>query len=155
MKDILDKWNKNNIQIKLKKDIDFIKWRLGAPDKLYHIGLIKENKDPIGYCIFREVEKEGVPCVGILDFYVVNEKKNKSVLLQEFIIKISKKLEAELVLIMLSHIQYKDYKFRKTGFLKTPFKFSFISKLFDSGIDKNLFYNQKSWHLMWIDSDDL
>jgi len=152
----ISEWINENV-IALNKNKDFLKWRLGAPKKSYHIVVLRNKLDNkiVGYSVFREVEKEKVPCMGILDFSILNQyKKNASLLMRE-IENIAKKSRAELILMMMMKKQAKEYNIRFNGFLKTPFPFSFILKQYDSSIDSNMLRNENNWHLMWIDSDDL
>lgn len=154
--DFYSAWIDENT-IALHKNKQFLKWRLGAPEKLYHIIILRNklNNKIVGYTVFREVEKENVPCMGILDFSILSQyKKYASILIRE-VEAIAKKSQVELILMMMMKKQSKEYKIRYNGFLKTPFPFSFILKQYDSSIDSNLLRNEKNWNLMWIDSDDL
>lgn len=154
--EFFSEWINENI-IALHKNKQFLKWRLGAPEKLYHIIILRSKSDNkiIGYTIFREVKKEEVPCIGVLDFYILNQYKKCSHILIKEIEKIAKTYNAELILMMMMKRKAKEYKIRFSGFLKTPFPFSFIIKQFDKSIDPVFLKNEKNWNLMWIDSDDL
>jgi hypothetical protein len=149
-------WKKEN-PVTLNKNIQFLKWRLGAPEKKYHLIVQRDisKKKIAGYAILRNVVKEGVPCMGVLDFCVLDNylKWAKSLVLQ--IDKISKSEKAELILMMMTKSKAKKYNIKKCGFVKTPFPFSFIIKQFDDSIDSSLLRDEQNWSLMWIDSDDL
>jgi uncharacterized protein Veg len=154
LEDFLTEWKKEN-KIVLNKNTEFLKWRLNAPEKEYKIIVLKNGTKIIGYTILRNVIKENVPCVGILDFSVLDQyKKNSKILLHE-IYKAAKKKNAELILIMMMNNQGKKYNLFRNGFLKTPYPFSFIIKQFDQSLEEKELYDEKNWNLMWIDSDDL
>jgi hypothetical protein len=150
----LDSWKSENI-IALDKSTDFLKWRLNAPEKEYKILLLKIKKRIIGYSIFRTVIKKEVPCIGVLDFCLLEEFKYASGLMVRQIENEAKTMGAELILMMMMKHQAKKYKVNRNGFFKTPFPFSFIIKQFDENTDSKILNNEKNWNLMWIDSDDL
>lgn len=152
--DFFEKW-RNEQTIALNKNVEFLKWRLSAPEKNYHIIVLRKKNEIIGYSVFRLVTKENVPCIGVLDFCLLNNYLNHSILLLNEIEKCAKKLNAELILMMMLRSRAKQIKLKSTGFLKTPFHFSFIIKQFDSALDKSFLNDEKNWSLMWIDSDDL
>ena len=141
--------------IYLKKDLNFLKWRLGAPDKNYSIIILRKNNEIIAYSIARPVIKENVQCYGILDFVTLKGyEKYSSVLLRENEIQ-AKNNNAELLLTMISEKKAGKYKFLQNGYLKTPYKFSFIINKLNNAIDSKVLFDVNNWHLMWIDSDDL
>ncbi len=147
-------WGKE-IEISLIKDKDFLKWRLGAPDKSYYISTLKDENKIIGVLIAREVLKEGVPCMGILDIALLKTHYKYANFLTNEIIKVAKKRDIELLLIMISKNWLKKYKLKNNIFMKTPFKFYFIIKQLSTAINNKILKDEKNWHLMWIDSDDL
>lgn len=154
--DFFSEWMAEN-PIALNKNKQFLKWRLGAPEKKYYALIVRNKEDNkiIGYAVVREVEKEGVPCIGVLDFCTLSRYKKFAFILLKEIEKMAKTKNAELILLMMMRRKAKEYKISSNGFLKTPFPFSFIIKQFDQTIDSDLLKNEKNWNLMWIDSDDL
>ena len=145
----------NEIEISLIKDLDFLKWRLGAPEKSYYITTLRDEKKIVGVLIAREVLKEGVPCMGILDISVLKTHYSYANFLTNEIINVAKKRDVELLLIMMSQSWLKKYKLSHNAFIKTPYKFYLIVKKLNTAINSALLKNEKNWHLTWIDSDDL
>ena len=143
------------IPIYLVKDVNFIKWRLGAPQKNYNIIVLRKSNQIIGYSISRKVIKENVPCYGILDIAILKGFENVSKILLRENEKLAKKNNAELILIMIGKNWANKFNFKRNGFLKTPYNFSFIINRLNDSIDKEVLFNENNWHLMWIDSDDL
>jgi hypothetical protein len=154
--DFFSEWKKEN-PIVLDKSVQFLKWRLGAPEKKYLLIVLRNKKDNkiIGYTILRKAEKNGVPCLGVLDFCMLDKYQKWSKTLVQQIDKIAKSEKAELILMMMMKLKAKKYNIKKCGFLKTPFPFSFIIKQFDDSINSSLLKEEQNWSLMWIDSDDL
>lgn len=152
----LTKWIKEN-QISLNKNIEFLNWRLSAPEKLYEIIILREIEKNmiVGYSIVRNVEKECVPCVGVLDFCLLEQYANFSSTLFNAIKRYSIKTKSELILMMMMKKNAKKYNVFKNGFLKTPYKFSFIIKNFSIHLKSEFLFDENNWSLMWIDSDDL
>lgn len=145
----------NEIEISLIKDLDFLKWRLGAPEKSYFISVLRDENKIVGVLIAREVLKEGVPCMGILDIALLKTHYKYANFLTNEIITVAKKRDVELLLIMISKSWFKKYKLSYNIFIKTPFKFYLIIKQLNAAINSNVLKNEKNWHLTWIDSDDL
>lgn len=148
------KWEKETT-ISLIKDLDFLKWRLGAPQKKYHILTLSDKKAIVGVLIAREVDKEGVPCMGIVELALLEGYHNNANFLINEIVRFSKKQGAELLLVMMSRTWFKKYKLSFSSFLMTPFKFYLIIKQLNPSINAKVMKQEENWHLMWIDSDDL
>lgn len=154
LNDFYNEWG-NELKISLIKDLDFLKWRLGAPEKSYFLSILRDQNKIVGVSISREVFKEGVPCMGILDISVLKSHHKYVGLLTNEIVKNAKKVKAELLLVMMSNYWFKNYKLKKNLFFKSPFKFYFILKKLNPNISSRILNNEENWHLMWIDSDDL
>lgn len=154
LSDFYKKWEKETT-ISLIKDLDFLKWRLGAPLKKYHILTLSDNDTIVGVLIAREVVKEGVPCMGIVELALLEGYHNNANILINKLIRFSKKQGAELLLVMMSRLWFKKYKLSLSSFIKTPFKFYLIIKQLNPLLNTNEMKKEENWHLMWIDSDDL
>lgn len=148
------KWEKETT-ISLVKDLDFLKWRLGAPQKKYHILTLLNKEKIVGVLIAREVDKEGVPCMGIVELALLEGYHNNANILINKLIRLSKKQGAELLLVMMSRLWFKKYKLSLSSFIKTPFKFYLIIKQLNPLLNADEMKKEENWHLMWIDSDDL
>lgn len=149
-----EKW-KNEHEIVLNKTSTFLKWRLAAPEKEYNVIVLRKLDDIVGYSVVRRVEKEGVPCLGILDLAMISKFEKNTKLIFKKINSIANENHAELLLIMFQPHMAKSYGLVRNGFIRTPYPFSFIIKQFDKTIDSGLLSNEKNWSLAWIDSDDL
>jgi hypothetical protein len=145
----------NQIGISLNKDMDFLKWRLGAPGKSYYLTVLRDGDRIVGVLIACEILREGVPCMGILDLAVLKSHYYYSNLLSQQITELAKQNGLEMLLVMASKKWYYKYKLHLNMFLPTPFKFHFICKNLSTSIQDNALRNSENWHLMWIDSDDL
>ena len=145
----------NEVPISLKKDIDFLKWRLGAPEKNYFINIVKKHNKILGLSISRKIDKDGIPSLGILDFMVLNNDKCVINTLHRSLRTTAIDNNIEAMLCMTSLVIKNKYRFFQNGFLKSPYKFSLIIKKLDNSINVNQIKNINNWHLMWIDSDDL
>lgn len=149
-----EKWA-TQLTISLKKSTSFLKWRLGAPQKKYHIVVARKETKIIGVLIAAEILREGVPCVAIVDLSVLQGNYPVANLLTHQIMQIGKRNGAEMLLIMLGKKWYSKYRLFAHSFLKTPFKFYLIVKKLNDRIDGEILDNENNWHLTWIDSDDL
>jgi|Laugresbdmm110sn_1035088.scaffolds.fasta_scaffold01453_2 hypothetical protein len=149
-----EKWG-SQLTISLKKSSAFLNWRLGAPEKKYHIIIARKKTSIIGMLVATEIMKEGVPCVAILDLSVLEENYSISNLLTYQIMQIGKSHGAELLLIMIGKKWYIKYRLFAHSFIKTPFKFYLILKKISNRVNGEILNNENNWHLTWIDSDDL
>lgn len=149
-----EEWGKQ-VAISLIKDVNFLKWRLGAPGTSYHIITLRKNNKLIGSLICRKVIREGVPCLGILDIAILKEYNKYAKYLINASVKIAKKEKLEMLLVMMSKFWQKKYKLFYNSFIKTPFKFYLIIKKLNKNLSEGFLKNENNWHVMWIDSDDL
>jgi hypothetical protein len=143
------------VQVSLKKDLSFMKWRLGAPGKKYSIALLKVDSKPVGYMVGRYVIKENVPCFGILDFSLLSGFEKYSAVLLWETERIAKTLNAELILIMILKRFAGKYRFFRNGWIRTPYNFSFIIRETGSVTEKDKLLDENNWFLTWLNSDDL
>jgi hypothetical protein len=149
-----NEWQKE-IPIVLNKSIKFLKWRLGAPGKNYHISVLKDQTKIVGYSISRNVTKEDVLCLGILDLCLLKGYEKYAGILFSENEQICKEENCELILFMLSKPWAKKYHLIRNLYFATPFKFSFILKKYNEKLSDEKLFNEKNWHLTWLDSDDL
>jgi hypothetical protein len=147
-------WQKE-VPIALTKDFDFLSWRLGAPNKEYTIITLNHNNNIVGVLISTAVEKEGVPCMGIIDFSIFDGYYDFSRNMLEALYSKCIKNGLELILVMLSKYWAKKYKIQKSLFFASPYKFNLIIKNFTMSNYKKDFQSSDNWHVMWIDSDNL
>jgi hypothetical protein len=152
--DFLEEWQKE-VPISLIKDPGFMKWRTGAPGQEYFVTIVKHKDKIVGYTLYRFVIKENVPCVGILDLSILKGDYQLSRFLLREIVQFAKKSGAEFIFVMMSEFWAKNYRIWESGFLRTRYKFRYISKKLNLPEAEKRHESVKNWHLMWIDSDDL
>jgi hypothetical protein len=143
------------VPISLKKDLPFMRWRLGAPGKSYKIALLKVDSKPVGYMVGRYIVKEKVPCFGILDYSLLSDFEKYSSILMLEAERIAKCLKSELILVMMLRKYATRYGFKRNGWVKTPYSFSFILHKTGSETDKENLIDENNWFLTWLNSDDL
>jgi hypothetical protein len=140
----------------LIKNKEFLKWRLGAKGTDYKIFCILDNDQSIqAMAITRKTKLEGVNTLAILDLMFLKTSLPLANSLCDFLRNKALNKEIEIIASMLSVSCAKKYNLMKSGFLKSPFIFTFITKLFNIDIPEKEFTSEENWHLMWIDSDDL
>ncbi len=148
------KWA-NSISNALIKDSDFCAWRYGGPHKKYQFLVISYQDSICGFCAFTEVVREGVPSYCILDFSVLKENFDCVGFVYATLETEAKKNNIEAILLMMSKYSAHQYKLIKNGFIKSPFKFYLIIKNLTNEFTDEELFDEKKWHLMWVDSDDL
>ncbi len=154
LEEFLSEWIKEQ-SIALNKTLQFLKWRLGAPGKKYHIIVARKNKRIVGYAVISFVTKENIPSVAILDISCLKAHKGVSSAIFSKIDILAKYNKAEAIMIMTSKYVCGTYSLFRNGFFKSPYKFWLIIKNFNRGFSSSVLKDEKNWHLTWIDSDDL
>ena len=142
-------------RIALSKSVEFLKWRLGAPNREYTILTARWGKEIVGYAILRRIDKEGISCLGILDFCTLEGFEDASTAMLAEMESYAKETGAEALLLMFSSHCRRKYRLHLKGFLRSPFTFWFIIKLLSSSLAEDIALDERNWHLGWIDSDDL
>ena len=140
----------------LIKDLNFATWRFSAPERKYRfVSVVDKSRKMIGFVAFRDIIKDGVPSYGILDYMVLPGYEDCHGLINKVLTNCAKKDGIEALMTMMSRTSASRYLLCKNGFLKSPFFFSLIiNNLTDEYSEQELF-EEKNWHLMWVDSDDL
>jgi len=140
----------------LIKDLPFAAWRYGAPDRKYQFLSIetKDNK-MVGFVSFRKIVKEGVPSFCLLDYMVLPGFEGCNSLINKVLADCARKEKVEAVMTMMSKHSASEYQLCKNGFFKSPFVFQLIIKNLTKEFTKEELFDEKNWHLMWVDSDDL
>lgn len=139
----------------LIKDLEFAKWRYNAPNRTYRFLEIKEGDKTVAFVSFRKIVKEGVPSYAILDFVCLPDNKDCICVVNKELVKLAKADNVEAIMTMMSRTSAKQYKLLVNRFLKTPFVFNLIVKDLTNKFKYNTLLEEKNWHLMWVDSDDL
>ena len=147
--DFIKKISNENL-IYLNKNFDFLNWRLSAPNTKYKIYKISLKSKFIGYIIARDTIKHGVKCTGIIDIVFL---KNYSKYVKSAFAKID--ITSDLFLLMCNKNLYSKYSLKKCGFMRSTFNFHLITKNLSGRFNNQLLFDEKNWHLTWIDSDDL
>lgn len=150
----LEQWQSEQV-IALRKNLDFLSWRLRAPERTYEIFVATRGEAIVGYAVTTRTIKEGVPSMAILDLCCLTGHEACVPLLLRSITCTAKRSNMEALLLMFSKYSAKRYHLLRYGFLRSPFAFWLITKYFGDHIPAEVLYRQESWHLGWIDSDDL
>jgi|GEM_PF-603330 hypothetical protein len=153
-KNLMDGWHAQ-VPHCLEKSNEFMRWRLAAPHTQYTISVIYENEIAVGFAISTPTRKEGLDSLGLIDFFVNDQHIGLSNALMRAVSELGNAQNRDILIMMLQPNIYRKYKLLYNGFLKTPFKFKLITKVFDPAINRAQLENMDNWHLMWIDSDDL
>ncbi|MGE4586134.1 MAG: GNAT family N-acetyltransferase [Mangrovibacterium sp.] len=151
----VQEWSKT-VRNSLVKDSTFARWRYSAPEREYKFLVVRnKEKKTVGFVSFRKIVKEGIPSFGILDYMVLPDHKGCHGLINKVLQKCAREDGVEAVMTMMSRTSASKYKLMQNGFLKSPFVFKLIIKDLGAGFSNDELFEEKNWHLMWVDSDDL
>ncbi len=151
----IKEWN-SSVKNALIKDLPFAVWRYGAPERDYKfLTVFTKEEKLIGFVSFRNIIKEGVPSYGLLDYMVLPGYEDCHGLINKGLADCAKKEKVEAIMTMMSKNSASKYQLLKNGFFKSPFTFQLIIKNLTKEFSDEELFDEKSWHLMWVDSDDL
>lgn len=145
----------NSVNNSLQKDLNFSKWRYGAPGRKYSFLTIKKDSKIICFLSYRKIIKEGILSYGIIDYMVLPGFEGCHSLANKVLIEQAKSENVEVIMTMMSRTSASKYRLIRNGFIKSPFKFSLIIKNLTGEFTKEELFKEENWHLMWVDSDDL
>ena len=147
-------WSKQ-IPNALIKDNSFLMWRFNAPERFYNFIVVRKKASILGFVAARKIIKEEIPSLAIIDWMVLNDNAMVNFLLNKNVHLFAKNNEMEVILTMMSKSSANNLNLFRNGFLKSPYKFYLIVKNLTGEFSDEILLNEKNWHLMWIDSDDL
>lgn len=153
--DFSKEWE-NSLPNALIKDLPFALWRYRAPERTYNFLSIYNPKEKmVGFVSFRKILKLGVPSYGILDYMVLPGYEDCHGLINKVLSDCAKKENVDAIMTMMSKYSARTYRLCKNGFLRSPFGFKLIIKNLTNEFPSEALFDEKNWHLMWVDSDDL
>lgn len=147
-----DKRLRNIIQ--LNKSIEFFKWRLSRPDKNYKILTLETNENIIAYAVICVSEISQLPVITIIDLLCLENKFTNCSILMKKIYFEAKIKKCSGIAIMMNKSTASRYHLNLLGFFKSPFKYDLILNNLSNNLKKEIFMNEKKWHLTWLDFDD-
>jgi hypothetical protein len=139
----------------LIKDVDFLKWRTGAPGASYRFLVVENNGTWIAVAIVRHTVLKGIPSLAILDLMILDLHLNARRLITRAFSEEAKRFRSEAIVIMSSRAAAKKLGLLLMGFIPTPAVFRLIIKKLNSSLDDLSLFSESRWQLGWIDSDDL
>jgi hypothetical protein len=139
----------------LVKTADFYAWRLGAPGTDYRAFLVTRGEQILAAAVGRLATLHGIPSFALLDLMSSGEDAGALATLYSEIDREARMHEVEAVVAMMSRSRARQYRLARYGFLRSPFAFKLIIHRLDGAIAPAELTDERSWHLMWIDSDDL
>lgn len=152
----LEEWMDEH-PIALYKNRSFCNWRYSAPERCYSFIAVYDATKLVGLVSFREIEREGVPAIGVLDYMFLEEWRQEKITgyIGKILSQEAQKREKEAVMIIASNYSANKHRLLLNAFIKSPFKFSFIIKNLTQQFESSYLHDEKNWDVMWVDSDDL
>lgn len=151
--DFLARWQ-SQIPISLSKSPAFMAWRLGAPETSYQAALVEKGQQLVALAITRSCELKEIPALAILDMMMRAGHPGALGPLHRELERIAQQQSREAICGIWSKTWASRYKLLRHGYLPTPFVFQVILRPLASSYGQE-FLDERNWHLMWLDSDDL
>lgn len=152
--DLLKRW-KAAVPNALEKDAPFLKWRTAAPGTTYEFALLYLGDSLVGSALLRASTLKGIDCVAVLDIMMDPACRDGATALHHAIARHAIRTGKDGVACMCSREWAHEYRFGRSGYLKTPAVFSLIAKRLGDAVSDTEVYDGKRWHIFWVDSDDL
>jgi len=153
-RNLLERWKRSTPNA-LDKSAAFLAWRTGAPGTEYEFALLYRGDVLVGMSVLRAASLRGIACLAVLDVMVDPAHLKGSTALHHAVARHAMRLGKDGVACMCSRDRARDYRFGRSGFLKTPAVFSLIVKRLTDAVSDAEMYEGRRWHTFWIDSDDL
>lgn len=151
----LKKWLKS-VNYGLVKDVEFLKWRLGAPAAEYQFAVARDSQNQwVGVCITRKTELEKIPALALMDIMILPGHRKVFKKITRTLSRLARSEKCEIIAGMIQTLWARNYCMKSSGFIKSPFIFSLIVKKLNIHIHDSDLFAPGNWHVMWIDSDDL
>jgi hypothetical protein len=147
-------WSEN-VRNNLVKSSDFYNWRLSAPGTEYQVFLIYRKDAIVAAAICREASLYDVPSYALLDLMVLKGNERALPVIHRAIEDEARDRRVEAIATMMSRHNAREYHLIRSGFLRSPFTFKVILRSLSDEFAVEQVLEEKDWHLMWIDSDDL
>ena len=143
---------KNTIQ--LNKSIEFFRWRLSRPDKIYKILTLEINEKIIAYAVICKSEISNLSFITIIDFMCLDKKFIHCSILMKKIYLEARAKKCSGIAIMMNRSAVRKYYLNLLGFFRSPFTYDLILNNLSNKFKKDFFMNENNWHLTWLDFDD-
>ena len=153
LSDFIQRWQ-NHLPIALHKTPAFLAWRLGAPETRYHATLVERNGQVVAMAVTRVCDLKGIPALAVLDFMCLPGEEACLGNLHRELERLAGRESCEVICGIWSKTWAAKYRLMRHGFLRTPFVFRVILRSLATSYGQD-FFNERNWHLMWLDSDDL
>ncbi|MEA2208488.1 MAG: hypothetical protein QOF54_965, partial [Solirubrobacteraceae bacterium] len=137
------------------KTPEFYGWRLGAPGASYRAFHVRAGDDIVAAAIGRVATLQGIPSLALLDLMVLEGEQEALPALYAAIDRAAREAGVEAIVTMISRHQARRHRLVRFGFLRSPFAFKLIIRSVSDALEIESISGEASWHLMWIDSDDL
>ena len=139
----------------LVKSRQFLTWRTGAPNATYRFLSIRDSGKLIGMTLFRVTTLQGIPALAILDFMALPRYRHLFADSDRILAPIAVNEGADVIATMMSPTTAREHRLTQLGYIPSPARFSlFVKSLHEEQLPEEC-WQEKRWHLMWVDCDDL
>lgn len=131
----------------LKKDTEFLQWRLSRPNAEYFC--FTHGEVSVSACaIVRVLEMNGFKTAAIVDIDAENDVYGRAI--AENIINFAREKRVDLIGVCLNPSLFKKLGLRRLGFVASLSKFKVITR---STGENNVIFDERSSQITWLDSD--
>jgi hypothetical protein len=148
------RWRSQYRNFLLKTD-PFLRWRLGAPTAVYCILTVDLGTAPAAVALVRRTRLKGLDVVAALDLMILRECLDAAGAIHDALAAYASMTASAGVALMCTEPDAVRWQLAANGYWRLPFEFKLILRRLAAGLPPDALRDPASWHLMWIDSDDL
>ena len=149
-----DRWAEH-VPFHLVRTSDFFCWRLAAPKTSYTVTVLRQGKELGALAVTRITRLQGFDVLAVVDLMVLPQFQGAVGRLHEEIARQARECGAAGVVIMVPRPEARLLRLTRNGFFKSSVVFKLILKWLAQTPPPDSFWEAGSWHLAWIDTDNL
>jgi len=141
----------------LEKSAEYIRWRFDRiPGVVYQkIVAMNQSGSPAGYLVMRRENLFGLDTLAVVDLETVEGNSETTDALVRFVVSRTRELGCDCSAVFLLDDGQTTRRFKKRGFIKSPYRFHLIVHNCGRGDTAERFRRSKGIYLNWSDTDML
>jgi hypothetical protein len=108
-----------------------------------------------GFAITRNSMLSGFPVTAIVDFMLLPEHRSLAGALHDDLARLSRQNRTAGLIFMTTKSVAARSALLRNGYVRTNIQFKLILKWLGAGDPPATFWDEPTWHLTWIDTDNL
>ena len=133
----------------------FFRWRLNAPKSAYTVTSLHNEARLVGLAVTRSSMLSGFPVTCIVDFMLLPEHRFLAGALHDELERLSIQNGTAGLIVMATRSNASRWMLLRNGYFKSNVEFKLILKWLAADPAPECFWDERAWHLSWLDTDNL